>query len=243
MSDKKFANLHYPGMKADPREGASILPLAYEQRMHAQIAALGIEAQQKIFSYPTLLMGSNALNFAIAQNLLALGFGRIAILGDQASATGHFMTDEPSLQTPALAHQRTKNKVQNVSTYFETYAELSLERKFEDIEKAFQTYVTTCHPSSQAFAASISTHPKPTLFAWLRGNSAGVELIPADHGGEVRSLLEKHADPLTTCDHSLILRIGLKAAIVLMDIALGATPPNRRSWQYSPENDSWISKN
>lgn len=131
MSEKKFANTHYPGIKADPNEGSQQIDPRAKEKLKKLFDALGeqeVSKRQKMSVLLNNYPNPESLQDVISavRNLVELGIGRIGLLGETNS-------DGISLL------QTIKAWISQESPWvvFEPFAELALDRQMDDITRGF----------------------------------------------------------------------------------------------------------
>lgn len=112
-SDKKFANLHYPGMKVDPNER----PEKKDARQDALAAA------------SVLLLTPTPFAAELAKKLLKAGIGRVGIFGQHESTNLKDLSAWAKIETPDVQ--------------FEAFSTESIDRSLHDIVRGFDVIVPT----------------------------------------------------------------------------------------------------
>jgi hypothetical protein len=143
MSEKKFANLHYPGMRVDPNEGNQKFTAEVMWRFGEQIACIGEDAQRQLLSRSVFILSSNPVAFTLAQKLAALGIGRIGIFGEQPLSGAHGLPKQKEENAGALNSLRRYISEHAPWCEFETYSEESIDRQVSDMARGFQLVVST----------------------------------------------------------------------------------------------------
>lgn len=145
MSQKKFANLHYPGMKADPRETRSqriAEPALW--RMQPQALCIGEEAQAKLLSSSALILGATPLGVAIAKKLLRDGFGKVGIFRENTIDGSHGLMPKPSPEGGlALKVLSQWARAEAPWALFEAFGDTTADRQLQDLLPGFQFLIDT----------------------------------------------------------------------------------------------------
>jgi hypothetical protein len=141
MSDKdekKFANLHYPGMAADPNEGRMALDPATKWRYDEQSACLGEDAQKLLLRCSAFVVGASPLGVRVAKKLLTMGFGRVGVFGEQP-LTGASDLPQPVAEDKqgTLPNLSKWAKEQTPWAQFEPFREERIDRKLSDMARGF----------------------------------------------------------------------------------------------------------
>lgn len=130
MTEKKFANTHYPGIKADPNEGRQPLDPRAKEKHSSLLQEIGEDAFR--FRLGVSLLITN-LNGAALQEVLPLvrfavawGSGRVGVLGESVH------DDVSTLQAVKAWILQEAPWVE-----FEPFARLSIDREMEDVTRGF----------------------------------------------------------------------------------------------------------
>lgn len=144
MSDKKFANLHYPGIKANPNEGKNAINSLAQWRFESQIVCVGEEAQRKLLESSILLISANPLSTRITKKLVEFGCGRVGMLGSEILAGSHGLL--PASENPEeskVSLSLSKWFKENAPwADFESFSNISLDRQYDDIAKGFDVVIS-----------------------------------------------------------------------------------------------------
>jgi len=234
MSEKKFANLQYPGIKADPNEGKKGLPAPVAWRFSAQVECLGEEAQVKLLASSVLVCGASPLGARLTRKLLAAGVGRVGLLGER-ELTGAYdrpLPQEVGHSKPGvLAELSAWTNRETPWAKFEPFSEVRIDRQLDDIAKGFSLLVAAdTEGLSDAMNAARMLNA-PVLAGGSSGKSAWAVAIPsgalcldclrhqlprypADGAGFYYPLLDWAAVRLSAMVFDQILPLGVSTAFM-----------------------------
>lgn len=167
MSDKKFANLHYPGMKANPEEGVHSMPPELRERFEAQIRCIGESAQLAVGAASALVIGPTPLGTRVAKKLLLAGMGRVGMFG-QAPLTGAHEFSAAA-ETPLKAMSAWA-KAEAPWGQFESFSSESIDRNLGDIARGFDFLIATGEGDEiRRVIALANEHDKTAVVAGAAG--------------------------------------------------------------------------
>ncbi len=135
--EKTFANLHYPGMRADPNEGREAMNVNARWRFSSQIDCIGEDAQKKLLSSSVFVAQASPLGVTIAQKLMHSGFGRVGVFADQVLTGASVLALEDSKNNATLPALSAWAKRQAPWVEFETFREASVDRSLSDMARGF----------------------------------------------------------------------------------------------------------
>ncbi|MGE4232562.1 MAG: hypothetical protein AB7F43_04460 [Bacteriovoracia bacterium] len=180
MSDKKFANLHYPGIKANPNENDGKLPELVSKRFEVEISKYGEQRQKALYETSVLMGGITPLTIKLIHSLAAKGVGRIGLIGtmpfDEDICPKIADSKPTSVSEALLGWFRQKEPWFS----FESFAEISLMRSFEDISRGFNHLIWFVDEFSNSEKALSSVEFKNLMGISL--NSKGCLIKPITIG-------------------------------------------------------------
>lgn len=208
-------------MKADPNEGNTALPPEVEWRFKDQIEILGAAHQKKIHAATALLLDASPLALKTAKKLASLGFGAVGILGDQGATSSHEIIRKEELEKSSIQGLREWAKREAPITHIETYKELSIERRFEDVEKGFSCFVFCSVQAIEAYSEATLHNKKDTFFALASGSKAFLGMVPKEAlNPSIFGSIQRRAQPLTKsagANLALLDWTAARLAILLQD--------------------------
>ncbi|MBI3555118.1 MAG: hypothetical protein HY074_02495 [Deltaproteobacteria bacterium] len=180
--EKTFANLHYPGMRADPNEGRETMHANARWRFAPQIACIGEEAQKKLLMSSVFVATASPLGVAIAKKFIQGGFGRVGVFGDEVLSGAcalEFPEDNRSTATlPALAAWARKHAPW---VEFETFREASVDRSLSDMARGFALVVSAGCAQIAGQAVSVARETgMPAMAAYVTGRQGWCASIGAN---------------------------------------------------------------
>lgn len=132
-SDKKFANLHYPGMKVDPNERAEKKDAFKEALSESSV----------------LILTPTPFAVELAKKLLKAGMGRVGIFGQHSSTNVRDLSAWAKIETPDVQ--------------FESFSTESIDRSLEDIVRGFDVVVPASDDDAKRAAQVASTCGKTLI--------------------------------------------------------------------------------
>ncbi|MEW6057581.1 MAG: hypothetical protein AB1540_13295 [Bdellovibrionota bacterium] len=223
MSDKKFANMHYPGMKADPNEGKAPLSQSTLWRFESQIECVGEEAQHKLLATSALVLGATPLGLRIAKKLLEFGIGRVGVFGEKPLTGAHGLTsNKPQTEVGALEIFSKWAKESVTWAEYESFGMTSLDRQIDDIVRGFLFIIDVNGIESAARSVDLlERYPVSVLAAQVAGDKAWCFALP--HKAKVRQdflkqdLEARQAEGLFL---PLVDHVALRVSLHVIEVAL-----------------------
>lgn len=139
---KKFANLHYPGMHADPNEGKIVVHPDASWRFDEQIACIGEDAQKILMRRSAFLMPASPLCVRVAKKLCGMGLGRIGMLGERELTGAHDLARPVAEEKQGtLANFAKWAAAESPWVAFESFRETSIDRQASDMARGFDCVI------------------------------------------------------------------------------------------------------
>lgn len=192
MSDKdekKFANLHYPGMQSDPNEskgGKISLSDDVAWRFAEQMECIGEDSIRALLKSSAFIVSTSPVGTRVAKKLISYGFGRVGAFGDRlmsgacdlprpASTSG-----QPSPKTGILPHLSKWSKTEMPWVEFEPFREASIDRQLDDMVRGFDVLISCADPWAVGQTLSLSRmHGLPAIVGQVSGKRGWCAFIPA----------------------------------------------------------------
>lgn len=199
MSDKdekKFANLHYPGMKVDPNEalefnaslasgetggvGRRVIDPELRWRFAEQIVCIGESNQYALSKSSAFVLAANSLGVRVAKKLLSLGFGRVGMFGEYA------LTGSADLRKPegeevkgALANLSKWAKIETPWANFEPFRDSSIDRQIDDMARGFHFLISCADLKTVGLTISLArSNNLPAIVAGVSGKKGWCAYLP-----------------------------------------------------------------
>jgi hypothetical protein len=154
-----FANMHFPGMKADPDEGRVRISDDAGWRLKEQIECIGEGAQRTLLGASAFLLPGNALATRLAKKLMSAGVGRIGVFGAK-DLTGAHALGPPADGRGALPSLSVWAKQRAAWATLETFSSRSVDRQLEDMVRGFDLIVSCDGAASAAETIELATEQK-----------------------------------------------------------------------------------
>lgn len=183
---KGIANLHYPGIKADPNEGhATIDPIA-KWRFKEQITCLGEPAQEKLAESSAFIIGASPLGVAAARKLLRAGIGRVGVYGDEAPLGAHGLSVPTEDGATALSLLAAWAARETPWAQLERFRASGIDRSPDDMARGFQLVIAAGGPEQAGQAVRLARPlGHAALAAQVSGRQAWCAAVPAETAGTV----------------------------------------------------------
>lgn len=176
MSDKKFANLHYPGMSVDPNEGAGTLPPEVAARFSEQILCIGEQGQRALLASAAFIISASPLGVRVAKKLMNMGWGRVGVFGEQVITGAHELPRTSESTLKALAKWAGDEAPW---TKFETFSNESIDRSIDDMVRGFNFVIAAGGVAETKRAVEAArNHGKTALGAAIAGRSGWHVIVP-----------------------------------------------------------------
>ena len=176
MSDKKFANLHYPGMAVDPNEVSGALPPEVAARFNEQMLAIGEQGQRALLASAAFIISASPLGVRVAKKLMNVGLGRLGMFGEQTITGAHELPRTSESTLKALSKWAGEEAPW---TKFETFSNESIDRRIDDMVRGFSFVIGAGGVEETKRAVSVSrTHAKTAIGSAIAGRSGWYVVVP-----------------------------------------------------------------
>jgi hypothetical protein len=178
-SEKKFANIHYPGMRANPDEGKRTLGAPVHWRFDPQIDCIGEPAHRALFEGSAFIMAASPLGVSLVRQLFNMGLGRVGMFGERPVSGAHAVVGEQT-EIGVLAALSKWAKERAPWAEFERYGSASIDRSLDDMARGFNMIISVEGISgAQETVVLANTLGLDAIVANVIGRKAWVGLIPA----------------------------------------------------------------
>lgn len=236
----KFANVHYPGMQIDPREGQNALDPGANWRFAEQIACIGEASQRRLLEASVFVIDGNALGVSIARKLFQFGIGRVGIFGEKP-VSGAIGIVQPELVEMGTLRALSKLvRSEQPWAQFEPFRDASIERTVEDMAHGFEI-VVAAGGMRQAAEALVSARSVSQSFvaAHVAGREAWCVYIPA--GVAIcEDCLEVPVSSQSGLYFPLVDVAANWAATLVLDAALGQAPGAAFVESFDAQRSPWL---
>lgn len=217
MSDKKIANLHYPGIKPDPNEGATALPPEAAAHFNEQMICLGEQVQRELLGRSAFIISTTPLAVRLAKKLMYAGLGRVGLFCDQAVLGAH----ELLTGTSVLSAMSAWAKSHTPWAEFESYSTESIDRRLDDMVRGFDVVIGAGAAAETKLACTLArAHGKDAFGVSVAGRRGWYAVMPSNLVCEDCIALPDLKD--AGLYYPLLEELASKTANLVVSTALGA---------------------